>query len=137
MVVACVWGRRWGWGGVGKGWPKTFVGGKQEGPHLGTGRSQEPGNSASWGDQISNSSAVNSEIGTCSHRKSEEGEIPREDTATAPTFWERPAGSRTRSQLLQGPHLPALPCPSVPARRTGEGEKTMEPDGTQIKLDPR
>lgn len=32
---------------------------------------------------------------------------------------------------------PALPCPAGPARRTGEGEKTMEPDRTQIKLDPR
>lgn len=73
MEVGCVGGE----GGVGKRWPKAFVGGRQEGPHLGIGRSQEPGNSASGKDQVSNSSVTNSEIGTRRHRKPEEGEIPR------------------------------------------------------------
>ena len=85
----------------------------------------------------SNSSAVNSEIGTCGH-----GGLRRErseDPATPPTHSPVPQAAEPAGATSPGAHtcLSLLGPQCLPGRKAREKKETMEPDGTQIKLDPR
>lgn len=94
----------------------------------------------------SNSSRVNSEIGSRDLRhgkgKGRVKGVRDEDSVTPPTRGPGPLreSSRQQSQREPPPSGPPPSCPFLPLSacwKARQGEKTMEPDRTQIKLDPR
>ena len=107
------------------------MGGKKEGPHLRSGRSQEPGNSASWGVQIPLRWTLRKElVGTGGLRRER---ARGEDPATPPTHGQSWKPQSAEATSPQGPSLPVSPWPSVPAGK--ESRIEQEDDGARQDSD--